>query len=315
MDIVIIVCAVLAVIIGVAVGFLVWGFNYACRGKKKGSVSETGEIELKGFGAEINAGAEWVRRASDKFVSIESFDGLKLSARYLERTESDVCVVMMHGYRSAPEIDFSMAAKSYYINGYSVLLPYQRAHGRSEGKYITYGVRESRDCKDWVEYAVNVLGKKRIILSGMSMGTSTVLLATGLELPENVVGITADCGFTCPAEIIGQVMEGMHVPPKVVLPVLNLLFKHVAGFDAYAHSTVDAMKKNNIPVLFIHGEDDGFVPFEMTLRNFEACASNKTLITVPGADHGVSYLVDKEYVGLALRKFFAEVLCEEKQWI
>jgi fermentation-respiration switch protein FrsA (DUF1100 family) len=315
MDILIIVCVALAVIFGIAVGFLVWGFNYACRGKRKGDVSETGRLDVKGFGAEINSGAEWVRNASGRFVSIESYDGLKLSARYLEREDSDVCVVMMHGYRSAPEIDFSMAAKSYYINGYSVLLPYQRAHGISEGKYITYGVRESRDCKDWVEYAVNTLGKKRIILSGMSMGTATVLLAAGLGLPENVVGITADCGFTCPAEIIGRVMEGMHVPSRIVLPILNLLFKHVAGFDAYAHNTVDAMKENKIPVLFIHGENDGFVPCEMTLRNYEACAAPKTLITVPGADHGVSYLVDKEYVGLALRKFFAEVLCEEKQWI
>ena len=315
MGILIILGIVLAVVVCVAALFLVWGFQYACLGKQKGSVSETGEIKLEKFGDEINAGAEWVRRASDKFVSIESFDGLKLSARYLERTESDVCVVMMHGYRSAPEIDFSMAAKSYYVNGYSVLLPYQRAHGRSEGKYITYGVRESKDCKDWVEYAVNVLGKKRIILSGMSMGTTTVLLSIAEGLPENVVGITADCGFTCPAEIIGRVMSFMHVPHKVVLPILNLLFKHVAGFDAYAHNTVDAMRKNTIPVLFIHGEADGYVPCEMTLRNYEACAAKKTLITVPGATHGISYLVDKEYVGLALRKFFAEVLCEEKQWM
>ena len=97
---------------------------------------------------------------------------------------------------------------------------------------------------------LRILGKKRIILSGMSMGTTTVLLAAGAGLPENVVGITADCGFTCPAEIIGRVMGFMHVPPRIVLPILNLLFKHVAGFDAYAHSTVDAMKKNNIPVLF-----------------------------------------------------------------
>lgn len=316
MEIAIIICAVLVALMGVAVGFLIWGFNYACRGKRKGDVSETGRINIKTYGDAINENAEWIRREGGRFVSIESFDGLKLSARYLERTESDVCIVMMHGYRSAPEIDFSMAAKSYYINGYSVLLPYQRAHGMSEGKYITYGVRESKDCRDWIEYAVNVLGKKRIILSGMSMGTATVLLATTEGLPKNVVGITADCGFCCPAEIIGKVMEEMKVPPRIVLPILNLLFKSVAGFDAYKHNAVDAMAKNtDIPVLFIHGENDNYVPCEMTLRMYEACRARKTLVTVPNADHGLSYLVDRPYVGAEIRKFFAEVLCEEKQWI
>lgn len=316
METAIIICAVLVVIISVAVGFLIWGFNYACRGRGKNDVSETGRVNIKNYGDAINENAEWIRREGGRFVSIESFDGLKLSARYLERTESDVCVVMMHGYRSAPEIDFSMAARSYYINGYSVLLPYQRAHGISEGKYITYGVRECKDCKDWVEYAVNVLGKKRIILSGMSMGTATVLLATAEGLPSNVVGITADCGFNCPAEIIGKVMKGMKVPPKVVLPILNLLFKSVAGFDAYKHDAVEAMKNNtDIPVMFIHGESDNFVPCEMTLRMYEACRAKKVLVTVPNADHGLSYLVDRPYVGAEIRKFFAEVLCEEKEWI
>lgn len=305
---------ILALII-TAVGFLIWGFRYACARGKGANINDVDVgFNLSKYDDVIKPGIQWTLDKGGRFVSIESYDGLKLSARYIENDKSDVAMVLFHGYRSVAENDFSVAVRNYYEMGYSVLLCDQRAHGRSEGKYITYGVRERFDCVSWCRYAVNILGKKRIILGGMSMGTTTVLLAASLGLPENVVGITADCGFSSPWEIISNFIRGMKLPPKLIMPILNLCFKKFAGFDAYCCSTCDSMRENTkIPVLFIHGEADGFVPCEMTLRAYEACNAKKWLVTIPEADHGLSYLVDREKVDKALCTFFAEVLREEKK--
>lgn len=306
---------IILVLLLAAIGFLIWGFRYACaRGKGAHITDIESGYSLSKYDDIIKAGIQWTRNKGGSFVTIESFDGLRLSARYIENTESDVVMVLFHGYRSIAENDFSVAVRNYYEMGYSVLLCDQRAHGRSEGKYITYGVRERFDCVSWCRYAVEALGKKRIILGGMSMGTTTVLMAASCGLPENVVGITADCGFTSPAEIISEFIKGMKLPPKLIMPILNICFKRIAGFDAYSCSTCDSMRENtDIPVLFIHGEADGFVPCEMTLRAYDACNSKKWLVTVTDADHGLSYLVDRERVDKALCDFFAEVLQEEKK--
>ncbi len=305
--------AIILLIFALAVGFLLWGVSYSS-GRGKGASIEEIESDFSENlrDSRISDGIAYARALPYRTVSMKSHDGLTLSARYIENDTSDKVMILMHGYRSHGLNDFSVIVKVYYEMGFSVLIPDQRAHGRSEGKFITFGVRERFDCAGWARLCENELGKKRILLDGISMGGTTVLLATECGLPRSVKGIIADCSFTTPNEIISRYVDGMKLPSGPIVPLLNVFLKSIAGYDAYSVSTVEAMKKNtDFPVIFVHGEADGFVPCEMSLRAYEACAARKVLVTVPEADHGMSYLTDTEMVEGELRKFIAEVGCDD----
>lgn len=137
------------------------------------------------------------------------------------------------------------------------------------------------------------------------MGATTVLMAAGLELPDNVCGILADCGFTSPHEIWKHVAENnLHVSYNLCGNIANMLCRQKLHVGAKDYSTIDAMKECKVPVLFIHGTEDSFVPVEMTYENFKACAAPKRLFVVPGAGHGMSFFLDQEGYEAAVVQFW-----------
>ena len=165
----------------------------------------------------------------------------------------------------------------------------------SEGKFITFGVNESRDMQSWIDYHNCNLSDCPIILSGLSMGASTMLYLADADLPDNVKGIIADCGFTSPKDIISVVFQRVtHLPSAASLWAAELFARLFAGFSLTGKNTVDTLKNSKLPVLMVHGREDGFVPCEMTERGFAVCTSKKQIFVVDGADHGVSFLVEPE---------------------
>ena len=207
--------------------------------------------------------------------------------------------LMFHGYRGSAERDLCGGVQRCRALGRSALIVNQRTSGKSEGTVISFGVNESRDCLSWLEYIVNRWPDKKIILTGISMGASTVMMAAGNELPENVVYVLADCGYSSAKAIIIKCMRQMKLPDKVLYPFVKLGAKIFGHFDLEETSPIEAMKKCKVPVVFIHGEDDDFVPCEMSKDNYEACTSFKAILTVPGAGHGLSYVVaPEEYLKL-----------------
>lgn len=240
---------------------------------------------------------------------IESFDGLRLHGEFFD-ANSEKTIILMHGYRSHWRGDFGIALPFYRSLGFNVLLCDQRCHGKSEGRYITYGVHEKYDCRDWILEVIRRRGKDcQIFLSGMSMGAATVLLATELKLPSQVKGIIADCGFTSGYDIVKLTTKGInrHIPMFVV-DCINFCCRLFAGFDLKEGNTQTAMKVCDKPILFIHGTHDTFVPCEMTLRNYDACVSRKELLTVRGAEHGMSYLLEEEHCKEVLKNFLEKCL-------
>ena len=254
----------------------------------------------------IAAGNKWFADQNPERVEMASYDGLKLVGFYLPAKEPRCTILLMHGFRSDGFTDFSCALEYYHGLGCNILLVHQRAHGESEGKYICYGIKERFDCRDWINYiAKRFPMEKNIFISGISMGSATVLMASGLELPDNVRGIIADCGFTSPWEEFSYIVRRFHGPVRPFLDIMNFFSKRIAGFGYKEYSTLYAMKTNKIPVLFIHGEKDGFVPARFSRENYEACVAEKELIIVPEAIHGVSYLVDKPRCQEALSRFIS----------
>ena len=241
-------------------------------------------------------------------VAITSFDGLTLRGWYYEYAPGAPIKLMMHGYRGDGERDLSGGVQRCFACGRSALVIDQRGSGRSDGNTITMGILERRDCLAWVDFLVKKFGPDvKIMLTGISMGAATVVMAGGEELPENVVAILADCGYTSPKEIMQKVIREMGLPPKLSFPFVRMgaiLFGH---FDPVETSPEEAIQKCKIPVIFFHGETDDFVPCDMSRKLYDLCPTKKAIMTVPGAGHGLSYaLQPKEY-----RKFLNDFLGPE----
>lgn len=235
---------------------------------------------------------------------ITSFDGLKLYGRYFEYAPGAPIELMFHGYRGSAERDLSDGVLRCFKLGHSVLLVDQRCSGKSDGTVITFGINEHRDCLKWLEEMQIRFPENKIILTGISMGASTVLMAAGKPLPKNVIGVLADCGFTSAKEIIKVVIRQMGLPSAIAYPFVRLGATLYGHFNLEDISAVESVKNSTVPVIFFHGEDDTFVPCYMSRQMHAVCASKKMLVTVPGAGHGLSYPVQPEQYLNAMREFF-----------
>ena len=249
--------------------------------------------------------AREVRAMPYEEFCITSHDGLKLYAKYYEYAPGAPIELMFHGYRGNAERDLNGGVQRCRKLGRSAFLVDQRCSGKSDGSTITFGILEHRDCLAWVDFMVKHFGPDvKIILTGISMGASTVLMAAGHPLPKNVIGVLADCGFSDAGCIIRDVAKKMGLPPKLSYPFVKLGARLFGHFDLEETSALEAMKHCTVPVIFFHGENDDFVPCEMSRQVFDACTSRKCLVTVPGAGHGLSYPVDPQRYLDTLRTFF-----------
>ncbi len=312
MIILLIVCGVLLLLL-CSGGYM---FVMACVRRKELPWFEKKELEKTPYGRyyeTILDADRWLRDHKAKDVWIESKDGLQLHGHWIPAENPVGTVLLVHGYRSTKLVDFGVAFDYYHEKGLNLLLPDQRCHGKSEGRFITFGVKESGDMLAWIAYHNRTCGSYPMLLSGMSMGASTVMYMADEKLPENVRGIIADCGYTSPKDILSSVFKATtHLPPAPTVWAAGLFTRLVAGFSLTEKSSERSLSHSHLPVLLIHRTADHFVPCEMTKRSYAACAEPKRLLLVEGAGHGVSFLKDhKRYIAY-IEAFLKETIGEKK---
>lgn len=309
-----IILGIMAALMASVTGVLLYCYNLAFRRdekrvSKEGAVPEGEQYEV--FSDVIIKGANNILNAPYEKVTTTSRDGIKLVGRYYHVKDDAPVSIIFHGYRSNIGTDCN---GGYYLsvkNGYNVLVVYQRGHRESGGKTITFGVKERYDCLDWISYVNERFGEDTpILLMGLSMGAATVLMAAGLELPSNVKGVMADCGYSSPKEILQEVIKQMKYPLRLTYFFVRMSARIFGHFDPEEASAVEALKNAKVPVLIIHGDDDRFVPSRMSRDNYEACASQKEILIVPGAGHGLSYCVDAKAYEKAVQEFIDKVMKE-----
>lgn len=242
-------------------------------------------------------------------VWIKSRDGLKLHGKYYHVADGAPLQIQFHGYNGNTVRDFCGGNKIAREEGHNTLVVEHRAHGQSRGRTITFGIKEKFDCLKWINYAIKRFGDDvKIILSGVSMGASTVLMASGLDLPKNVVCIVADCGYSSAEEVIKKVAKDRKYPVKLCTPFLHLGAIVFGHFNLKKGSAVEAVKKSKVPILIIHGTDDSMVPYYMGIEIYGNCRSEKKFLGVEGAGHGMSYIVDREKYTETVRDFINSYL-------
>ena len=288
--------ATIAALAGLIIAFSFYTF-YVCFYSKKDRTEDPYAImrgkQYQAVKDNIITCTRIMDKASCEWVYTDSFDGLKLAGRYYHTADGAPLIILFHGYRSMSLRD---CAGGYILSkklGFNILAVDQRAHAESEGRVISFGICEHRDCGSWVNFVRRRFGSDtKIILSGLSMGAATVLMAAQLDFPDNVVAILADCPYSSPADIIRKVCRDRHLPDHLAYPFIRLGAWIYGGFDLEMTTACNAVKKATVPILLIHGEDDRFVPCEMSRLIHSCCASASELETFPGAGHGLCYMVD-----------------------
>lgn len=230
---------------------------------------------------------------------IDSYDDLRLIASNIKQEkDSKGLVLLCHGYLGKGQ-DMAVFAKLFYDMGYDLLLPDARGHGRSQGDYYGFGWHERKDLLQWLEEVNKEYGDQTpVLLYGISMGAATVMSASGEDLPDNVRLIIEDCGYTSVWDEMTYQMKKLFKLPAFPLAYTTSLYtRFKAGFRFKEASPLKQIKKNDLPILFIHGDADLFVPFEMMERLYKAATTSKEQYIAPGAGHGGAYGVDsKRYI-------------------
>lgn len=229
-------------------------------------------------------------------ITISSHDGLKLYGRYYHFKDNAPILLQFHGYRGSAERDMCGGNKVAFERGYNCLVVDQRAHGKSEGVTISFGIKERFDVLSWCNYINERFGEDTLItISGVSMGGATVLMASDLDLPKNVIGIWADCPYSSPKDIICKVVSNdMKLPAWLLWPFIYLGALIFGGVNLNATSAEKALKNVRIPTYIVHGEKDNLVPVEMSIK---LASINPNLITVKtfaNAGHGMSFIIDTD---------------------
>lgn len=251
-----------------------------------------------------------LRELPQKEVSMTSFDGLILKGTYFEYSPDAPIELAFHGYKGDSVRDLSGAVLRCFDLKHSVLIIDHRASGKSQGNVTTFGVKECRDCIDWVNFVIENINKDaKIIIGGISMGATTVMLASAEKMPKNVKAVLADCGYTSGKEIIRKVMNDLKYPANLLFPFVKIGARLFGGFDICEANAFAAMEKCKLPIIFYHGSGDDFVPCEMSIRNYNACTEkNKKLVIIDDAAHGLCYPANSEKYISELKSFFQEVL-------
>lgn len=244
------------------------------------------------------------RALNPETLKIKSYDGLTLVAKYYEYKKGAPIEILFHGYKGNGERDLSGGIERCFAIGRNAIIVDQRGAGESEGHTITFGIKEHLDAIKWAEYVSQRFGKDtKIILTGVSMGAATVLMASGKGLPDNVKCILADCGYSTPKEIIMKTIGEMKLPPKIMYPFVKLGARIFGHFNLDEYSPIEGTKATKIPTIFIHGTNDAFVPYSMSEKMYKECTALKSLVPIEEAGHGLAYPVNKEKYLEALRDF------------
>lgn len=252
---------------------------------------------------------DWVANQEFELLEMKSRDGLLLQGYFLEAEKpTNKLVIAAHGYLGRGS-DMGLYGQHYYEDlGYHFFTADSRGHGRSEGDYYGFGWPDRLDYVDWINLLVDKLGEDtEIILHGLSMGAATVLMTAGEELPDNVKVVVADSPYTSVQDLFSyQIKRMFHLPSFPFIHSTSLVTKAKAGYSFTEASALKQVKKIDVPVLYITGDADTFVPTEMTRELFENTKSKAEIVTFEGANHGESFVMDEEKYMKVLTTFLKE---------
>lgn len=250
----------------------------------------------------------WLETVESQKISVMSQDGYRLIAReFFPSENSHTWVLVLHGYTGWKEEMYPFA-HWYHEEGYHVIVPDLRCQGESEGDFIGMGWTDHYDCMLWINYILSQDEEARVVIHGQSMGAATALMMAGEEgLPDNVTAVISDCAYTDAYSMFGEkIREWFYLPAFPLIDTACAVLQIRGGYDLKDASAINAVAKSNVPILFIHGEDDAMINVQMTRDLYEAAACRKELLIVEGAGHAQAQDKEPETYYGAIREFLRQ---------
>ncbi|RDW19827.1 alpha/beta hydrolase [Oceanobacillus chungangensis] len=304
----------LLLIIDIIAGFFF--YNLAIDRNLKDYLVGNTDLEVSAEAMDVFIDGDWRSWAANQDFEqweMESFDGLMLNGYYLEaKVPTNKTVVFAHGYLGTAS-DMALFGQYYYESlGYNVFTADLRGHGKSEGDYIGFGWHDRLDYLGWINRIIEEQGPNtEIVLHGISMGAATVLMTSGEELPSNVKAVVADSPYTSVADLFGYQLERMfHLPEIPIIPTTGLVSKLKAGYSLKEASALVQVKKADVPILYIHGKEDVFVPTSMTMELYENTKSDAELLLIDGAGHGEGIVIAQDTYIKKLQQFLNKYIVD-----
>ncbi|MGX8177395.1 alpha/beta hydrolase [Exiguobacterium artemiae] len=261
----------------------------------------------------MQPGQTWIKEQPLELIEVTAHDGLTLRGHYLPPlVPSERVVILVHGYGGVGT-DLAGFAYLYHQAGFHVMMPDNRGHGKSDGNYIGFGWHDREDCLRWSEYLIARLGQESaIFLHGVSMGGATVLMTSGEKLPSQIKGIISDCAYTSVNAVLAYQMKRMYrLPHFPFLAMTSILTKLKAGYFFSEASAIKQVRRATVPILFLHGGADTFVPTSMVYELYEACPTEKELVVIPNAAHAMAYFEDPDTYDDVVEQFVRRILNEQ----
>lgn len=309
-----IVVGLLIVLLAIDVGTGIFFYKLAIERGPKDFLDGNADLEVSAETFDVFTKGDWRNWADAQDFEIwqmESFDGLKLQGYFLEAKEpTNKVVVFAHGYLGRAR-DMALFGEYYYEKlGFHMFTADSRGHGNSEGDYYGFGWHDRLDYVQWIDRIIEELGEEvEIVLHGLSMGAATVLMTLGEELPDNVKLAIADSPYSSVHDLFDYQLGRMfHLPSFPILPTTGMVTNVKAGYSFKEASSLEQVKKAKVPILYIHGGDDTFVPTEMTELLYENTKTAKEMFIVPGANHGESIVLDRDGYLKTLNAFLDKYL-------
>lgn len=290
---------IVALLLYLLIGAIIFKFAFSRKNLNERTLGKDIDKKIKQYNVDLC----WFDKHKMQDVTIESFDNLKLYGKYLP-ANSNKSVIIVHGFGGSIEY-MQQYCKFFYEKNFNILAVDCRAHGRSEGKCITFGWLDRLDVLAWVNFLNEKTPDNKILLFGLSMGGATVCMAAG-EKMKNVVGIIADCAFDNADRQIDHILQRKHfIFKKILKKHLYSYSKRVHGFDCMLADAIKQVKKTSVPILYIHGDADDYVPIENMNNLYNATPVNlREKYVVEGAGHALCYPV----AGVMYEKRIAEFI-------
>ena len=278
---------------------------------------EKASPSFKGYIAQAIEAIKWLEDYPKEDLTIISNDGLKLQGElfHLQKKTKKV-VLAMHGFHGGGKYDMARFCELYQKNGFDACIIQQRAHENSEGDYISFGYFEHQDGILWSRKLIEIYGDDvQIILHGISMGGSTVCMMSGdSNLPSQVLCTISDCAFdSFQTEMRHVISDRTQLPVEFTSYMVGLWAQLKVKLNIKDVAVAKVLENAKVPVLFIHGSDDTFVPTRMSDVLYDACTTFKTLCIIEGAGHANSYVVDSEKYERVVNEFLDSVAKQNKR--
>jgi len=285
-------------------------YELAVKRGPKEFLQKNADLEVSDKAMNLFLNGDWIGWVADQNferLTLTSRDGLKLSGYYLPASKpTDNLVILTHGYLGNAK-QMGLFGQHYHNDlDYNIFMPDARGHGKSEGNYYGFGWPDRLDLIDWTQLLVEKLGTDiKVAYHGLSMGAATVLMASGEEeLPRQVKAIIADSPYASVYQLFQYQMNRMfHLPAFPLLDSTSVLTKIRAGYSFREASALKEVEKTSVPILYIHGESDTFVPTELTKDLYQHTSSDAELYLVPNANHGESIALDEDKYKMKIDQF------------